>query len=563
MASLAPYAFGLLGIWSSVVCAQDFREPFLWDEGTPITFPRTNIYNLPTDEFLKHYHSGELHTQIYPVSVTGLILPFESLNRILEAPDDNPIRRLALNLGGALFSFRNFKELYEWLGLANYAPSAEYGLTRPAQVQEPHRAGAAIIQGPGTMQGLSFSCLSCHASEFFGHTIVGLPNKHPRSNELFVLAKEMVPHIPSALFQSATRASPSEVEVYKRTRSNLAAVRPIKPLSLGLDTSLAHVGMSLTTRSDDPWATRSARYERFPRSHQLTRHRADSKPMPWWTLKYKNRWLSDGSVVSGNPIFTNLLWNEIGRGTDLHELNEWFVENKNTIKDLTVRVFASKAPSYLDIFPAYSFDIKRAKAGQRIFAESCARCHGVYKKVWDEPGADFLHLKDQIANSEVIYHQNTPVIDVGTESNRYEGMEELAEQLNSLDISRRIGVFIKPQKGYVPTPLEGIFARYPYMHNASIPNLCELLTPASKREMVFYQGPTRNFATDYDADCVGYPVGEKIPRWWKKKLKDARVDLRKVGRRNKGHDKMFLNADGSEVFSPEEKRNLIEFLKTL
>jgi len=56
---------------------------------------------------------------------------------------------------------------------------------------------------------------------------------------------------------------------------------------------------------------------------------ADSKPAVWWGLKYKNRWLSDGSVVSGNPIFTNIIWNELVTLNDLTDLKK-ICGRKNT-----------------------------------------------------------------------------------------------------------------------------------------------------------------------------------------------------------------------------------------
>lgn len=121
---------------------------------------------------------------------------------------------------------------------------------------------------------------------------------------------------------------------------------------------------------------------------------------------------------------------------------------------------------------------------------------------------------------------------------------------------------IEPQVGYVPPPLVGIWARYPYFHNGSIPNLCALLSQESDRPTFFIMGPAENKTTDFDQECNGYPVGEKIPRKWLTDF-DAFMDTRKPGLRNTGHTKMLLNEKGEEKFSREEKMQLIEFLKTL
>ena len=121
---------------------------------------------------------------------------------------------------------------------------------------------------------------------------------------------------------------------------------------------------------------------------------------------------------------------------------------------------------------------------------------------------------------------------------------------------------VVPQEGYVPPPLVGIWARYPYLHNNSIPSLCDLLTPVKKRTKKFYQGTSNNPKTDFNSECVGFPVGKKAPKAWSK-VNDALIDTTKPGLQNIGHERMILNEDGSEKFSHIQKMELIEFLKTL
>ena len=47
--------------------------------------------------------------------------------------------------------------------------------------------------------------------------------------------------------------------------------------------------------------------------------------------------------------------------------------------------------------------------------------------------------------------------------------------------------------------LDGIWARAPYLHNGSVPNLRELLEPPPKRTKLFYRGYDA-----YDPDNVGF-----------------------------------------------------------
>lgn len=388
---------------------------------------------------------------------------------------------------------------------------------------------------------------------------MGLTNKRPRANEFFVMAKNYVPLIPSGFFKVATKATREEKAMFKRTKDNLKYVGSVSPQVLGLDTSLPHVALSLHKRADDDIA--SKKRVRRRRAHPLQTFVADSKPMPWWNLKYKTRWLSDGSIVAGNPILTNFLWNELGRGTDLEELEEWMQNNQDRIEKLTAAAFATRAPRWTDFFPASSLDLEKAKRGEQVFNQSCKKCHGAYEKRWSYPMSELEPVSEQIKTERVFYHEKTPVKDVGTDPNRWMATKTFSEGLNRLRISKWMKTVVEPQKGYVPPPLEGIFLRYPYMHNNSIPNLCALMMRPEDRPKRFVQGPSEK-PQDYDQDCVGYPVGDKMPKeWWKEK--DAIFDATKPGLLNIGHSKAFYDEEGNPKMSEAQKRDLREFLKTL
>ena len=161
-------------------------------------------------------------------------------------------------------------------------------------------------------------------------------------------------------------------EAVCRTKQNLKAVGVKQPQVLGLDTSLAQVALSLAKREQNAYATKSRRAQRRPRRNALSKKIADSKPAVWWNLKYKTRWLSDGSIVSGNPIHTNFLWNEIGRGADLKELEKWMEENEKTIQELTVAAFATEAPRWTDFFDVKTIDLEKAKREESHFKKLCS-----------------------------------------------------------------------------------------------------------------------------------------------------------------------------------------------
>lgn len=525
---------------------------------------RANIYDVSTIEMEQLRNSGYLHAMTYPVSVTGLLIPYRPLQNFLTSGANNPLKKLLLAMGKKMAGFQTEAEMYEWLGLSKFnSPNAVgiYKMPRPVGQPPELYVGAGIIK-TANGEGLTFSCFACHATSLFGTTVMGLTNKRPHSNKFFHMARQYLPSIPAGIFKSSTKASDAEVEMFLRTRKNILAVDDVVPQVLGLDTSLPHTALSLARRNDDDYATKNPVLEKYPRDQELSTFVADSKPMPWWNLKYKTRWLADGSIVSGNPIFTNFLWNEIGRGTDLKELEKWMQDNSQTIKETTAAAFSTEAPRYTDFFPVSSIDISSAKRGEKLFNSSCLKCHGEYQKAWSSDRASELSDLELLATTKVIYHDKTPVKDVGTDPNRYQAMKFFAEDLNNLAISKWMKTKVVPQVGYVPPPLVGVWARYPYFHNNSVPTLCDVLSTEQNRPKKFVLGPAVNKETDFDQECVGYPVANKIPKEWLKDT-EATMDTTKPGLRNIGHTRMLMNEDGTEKFSSSDKKDIVSFLKTL
>ncbi|MNL20214.1 hypothetical protein D3C87_1414500 [compost metagenome] len=255
-----------------------------------------------------------------------------------------------------------------------------------------------------------------------------------------------------------------------------------------------------------------------------------------------------------------MIWNEIGRGVDLKVLENWLSQNQKIVDELTAMVFASEAPRITDFFPAEKIDLGRAQSGQLVFNVTCARCHGRYEKAWDLPEADSLSHADKLKTVRVIPKARTPVEEVGTDPYRRWGMKSL-EQLNNLSISQKNGIVIQAQAGYVPPPLVGIWARWPYLHNNSVPNLCALLTDSRKRPTAYYAGEAKDPNKDFDFACNGYPLGKQTPESWKQE--EFYYDTSRPGMSNSGHDEGIFLENGKELLTREEKTNLIQFLQTL
>lgn len=515
----------------------------------PVSGHRADIYNLgPALNDVRA--RGLQHFLSWPVSVSGVLLPNRPMQALLDPNTSEAKTRDLQAAARRVLGFGTTPEMYAYLGLPKRGDDAEAqpGVPWPDWVKPGDSLGVGTVM---TEQGeaMTFSCATCHAANLFGRTVVGMTNRKEQANEFFHKAAGFFPLLDADVFVNVMGANRTELQRFLITQQHLGAVGSKTPQVVGLDTSLAQVSLSLARRTDDAMATRDATIEAMPRVNLLDTFVADSKPAVWWTMKYKTRWLSDGSIVSGNPIFTNFLWNEIGRGTDLDVLEVWLRENQVIVDELTAMVFATEAPKWVEFFGEDSLDEAAAQRGEQTFLTACSACHGTYAKDWT------AETKAQrLTTTRVTYHSKTPVMDVGTSPQRAQGMAAFAEPLNRLTVSQWMKTEVEVQTGYVPPPLEGVWARYPYLHNQSVPTLCELLGAPSSRTQVFYMGDDADPAVDFDATCVGLPVGDRVPEAWKADPR-RKYDTTVPGLSNQGHEVPAMTA--------AERADLIEYLKTL
>jgi hypothetical protein len=150
--------------------------------------------------------------------------------------------------------------------------------------------------------------------------------------------------------------------------------------------------------------------------------------------------------------------------------------------------------------------------------------------------------------------------DVGTDRSRIDVVsDQFIASFNSSPLAGD-GALVRSH-GYAATPLTGVWANFPYLHNGSVPTLYHLLGPARERPVIFEVMAARRL----DRDRVGQPL-YRDPAL-------GRVDeadlLRRYGNdrnwfstlrpgsANTGHD--FW----SRIRTDENRRALIEYLKTL
>lgn len=266
--------------------------------------------------------------------------------------------------------------------------------------------------------------------------------------------------------------------------------------------------------------------------------RGDVKTPPLWHTTAKmpiERWYSDGSFHGRYPLMASSMELEKDRGFDalvdivIPRIKEEF---ESVIRDLRP--------------PPYPYDIDRALAerGRVLFSSrevGCAECHGVYdgqgNVLW--PG---VHS------------------DVGTDPARLDLVSEQFIEAFDLSPLAEEGELIR-SRGYAATPLTGVWANFPYLHNGSVPTLYHLLGPASERPRIFEVMAARTL----DRERIGQPLYRR--------QEEGRLGEVELLRRY-GNDRNWFNtarpgssSAGHDFWSlirtDENRRALIEYLKTL
>lgn len=220
-----------------------------------------------------------------------------------------------------------------------------------------------------------------------------------------------------------------------------------------------------------------------------------------------------------------------------------------------------------DVLPP--IDRARADRGQAVFDSSCAACHArrpdagsgpitLTTMPVDEIGTDpraarlltgrvaetgALEDRPVLAPDGPRFGPIAPALDIvvhvaaaALEQASPRLATSLATWRNAMATGARLDVYLAP-------PLDGIWARAPYLHNGSVPNMAALLTPPAARPPRFAVS-----GDGFDPVALGLPT-DGLARG---PLFDAGLP----GNSNGGHD--FGTA-----LTPEEKAALIEFLKSL
>ncbi|MFZ9856429.1 MAG: di-heme-cytochrome C peroxidase, partial [Limisphaerales bacterium] len=228
------------------------------------------------------------------------------------------------------------------------------------------------------------------------------------------------------------------------------------------------------------------------------------------------------------------------------------------------------------ILGAVNMDL--AKAGRSLFTENCAKCHAPRPVL--PPGDSFAKLAVTIVDAQVIGTDPQRVLNssqaqydpsklFGVPSEKLnlgeglfavtEGTKEWFYDTNDFSPEKRgfYDGFDRPnavgfKMQYKAVPLDGIWATAPYLHNGSVRNMYELLSPVEQRARKFWVG-----LSDYDPVLLG--LGPKSND------QGFELDTAKTGNGNGGHEFNGVQRPGviGRLLSHDERMAIIEYLKVL
>lgn len=373
---------------------------------------------------------------------------------------------------------------------------SRYGLT-----EAPGREGGVALQyvddGKG---GWVMNCLACHGGKVAGRVVPGLPNS------LYALET-----LTDDVRQTKLRLG--------KEMAHMDLGGAAMPLGTSIGTSNAVMfGVLLLNYRD---ADLNVHRDRLP--PQTLHHDHDAPP--WWNVKRKSYLYADGGIGKSHRALMQFLLLP-KNGPD--KFREW----EQDYVDILAWIESLEAPEY-----PFAVNQDLAARGEKLFVESCSRCHGTYGK-------------------HGTYPEKTVRIDeIGTDPARFKAIQPGWREAYSRSWFGHYGekpLHPEPQ-GYVAPPLDGIWASAPYFHNGSVPTLWHVLHPGERPKV------WQRSEDGYDQAKVGLEIQQfdELPVAVKARAEKRRYfDTRKLGKSAVGHT-------FPDELSEDQKQAVLEYLKTL
>jgi hypothetical protein len=388
------------------------------------------------------------------------------------------------------------------------------------------------LVSPSGVRLVTTNCLFCHASKLGGQLVIGLPEV----NRDFTQADPLSGSTGAAL-RLAARAlldSATQKELARVLRIADASADFPKPTTVGINPADSVFGMLAMHRDPVTLAWRDA-----PdlSSGPIPKRIIFSDVPALWNTHRKPHLFATGFAHGdlARVIMTASLLCLEDRD-EARRIDAFF-------PDILAFIYSLRAPKF-EAMSGRRIDPAVAARGQIHYANLCRSCHGDKDGEGSAPRT-FVPLAE--VGTDPVYAQVT-----ARENDLPEG-QTITYFFSFFNRSwygteGSAGKLVRPAvPGYVPPPLDGVWATAPYFHNGSVPNLDGVLDPLL-RPRIF----KRSFDPDqYDFDHAGYPYEERTA----KRGDPTIYDTTELGNSNQGHT-------FAASLSDAERAELLEYLKT-
>lgn len=346
----------------------------------------------------------------------------------------------------------------------------------------------------------SMNCFACHGGKVGGVTYAGLPNAQLAMETLYADIRRTKKRLGMPLSQMDQGSM-------------------VVPMGSTVGTSNAVIfGIALMSYRDKDLNLRPFRLPPI-----LIHHDMDAPP--WWNVRKRDRLYIDGFVEKSHRALIPFVMDQRNSGAKMIGWEEDF-------KKIYAYIESLEAPRY-----PFPVDAELAEQGSEVFDNHCAECHG-------QSGANATYPARIV-----------PLEDIGTDPIRLRALSPQHRRGYHESWYANYGqdeTHFEPE-GYQAPPLDGVWASAPYFHNGSVPTLWHVLNP-TERPKIWYR-PDNDA---YDASRVGLKVKEltDLPSDLRGDIRRKYFDTQVRGKSSAGHDY-------PDALNAEEKKVLLEYLKTL
>ncbi len=375
-------------------------------------------------------------------------------------------------------------------------------LTRARGADLPYFMNLAKM--PSGVEVVTANCLGCHSAFLRGKLVVGLGEA----------SADFTSEISDELALAGLLVGANERSELAKLVGRLRALAPhVRMRTVGANPADHIAAVLFAHRDAKTLAWSDAPQIPLPGDH----------PIPvdvpaWWLMKRKTAMFHTGAGRGDQArIMMTASVLCVDDVATARQVDSYF-------PDVRAFILSLEPPAYPD-----PIDATLAARGKQTFEASCAKCHGM--------GASY--------QSRVI-----PLAKVGTDPLLAQHAGQFSKPFTDWFNRSFYGEIarLEPGDGYVPPPLDGVWATAPYFHNGSIPNLAAVLDSSRRLPRTLIE----RRSSAYDLQQLGWPNVAATPGDEPAYVYDTSVP----GYANTGHT-------FGDKLTPDERTALLEYLKTL